>query len=243
MDIISYLLGKQAGGGTPSVLEEKNVTVTTNGETTITPSSGYNGISKVNLTTNVSQPSGKIDITQNGTNIDVSNYATADVSVKYTPRYFNNFSFANYQGTELNYEVENASGIVSVANFINQIFNGCSNLLKLDLSSWNNNIATAMNQVFQNCSSLTEVDLSGFEGNNVTTATFVFANCTSLQKIDIRKFTFTNLTNSQAFFGSGESTGVPNNCLIIVKDNTQKQWINTNFSRLTNVKTVAEYEG
>lgn len=118
MDVTSYLLGKKAGGGTPTVLEEKDVTVTSNGSSTINPSEGYNGIRKVNLTTSVQpnlesksitistnttttiqptqgkdglssvevttavpQPSGKITITENGTDIDVSSYATADVSV------------------------------------------------------------------------------------------------------------------------------------------------------------------
>jgi hypothetical protein len=38
-------------------------------------------------------------------------------------------------------------------------------------------------------------------------------------------------------------TGVPSNCLIIVKDSTQKTWLQSKFSNLTNIKTVAEYEG
>jgi hypothetical protein len=36
--------------------------------------------------------------------------------------------------------------------------------------------------------------------------------------------------------------GVPADCLIIVKDDTQKEWLTNAFSQLTNVKTVAEYE-
>jgi len=43
-------------------------------------------------------------------------------------------------------------------------------------------------------------------------------------------------------FGSSASNGVPDNCLIIVKDETAKQWITSKFSRLTNVKTIVEYE-
>lgn len=53
MDIPSYLLGKKAGGGTPVSLQTKNVTVTSNGESTINPGDGYDGLTKVNLTTNV----------------------------------------------------------------------------------------------------------------------------------------------------------------------------------------------
>jgi hypothetical protein len=54
MDITSYLLGKQAGGGGSSTLQnDKEVTVTSNGTSVITPDSGYDGVKKVSLTTNV----------------------------------------------------------------------------------------------------------------------------------------------------------------------------------------------
>ena len=54
MDITSYLLGKQAGGGGSATLQNnKDVTVTSNGSSTITPDSGYDGIKRVSLTTNV----------------------------------------------------------------------------------------------------------------------------------------------------------------------------------------------
>lgn len=54
MDITSYLLGKKAGGGGGEVnLQSKSTTVTENGNQTIRPDSGYDGISKLILTTNV----------------------------------------------------------------------------------------------------------------------------------------------------------------------------------------------
>lgn len=57
-DIVSYLLGKNAGGGspTPPSLQEKNVTITENTTTNVLPDIGYDGLSKVSITTNV--PSG-----------------------------------------------------------------------------------------------------------------------------------------------------------------------------------------
>ena len=70
MDITSYLLGKQAGGGGSATLQNnKEVTVTSNGSSTITPDSGYDGIKKVSLTTNV-QPNLQtktLTIDENGT--------------------------------------------------------------------------------------------------------------------------------------------------------------------------------
>lgn len=53
MDITSYLLGKKAGGGGTGTLQVKEVTVTTNTTQNITADSGYDGLSKVILTTNV----------------------------------------------------------------------------------------------------------------------------------------------------------------------------------------------
>lgn len=60
MDVFSYLLGKQQGGGSPN-LEEKEVTITTNTVTTIEPSAGYDGLSSVEVTTNVSGGSANLE--------------------------------------------------------------------------------------------------------------------------------------------------------------------------------------
>lgn len=58
MDIPSYLLGKQAGGGggDVSLQTNKSVTITSNGETVINPDEGYEAMEKVTVTTNI--PSG-----------------------------------------------------------------------------------------------------------------------------------------------------------------------------------------
>lgn len=89
----------------------------------------------------------------------------------------------------------------------------------------------------------TELDLSMLTATNITKTNYMFGYCTALTKLDMRNLEFNNVTSSTNMFGSSASYGVPDNCLIIVKDQTQKTWITTNFSRLTNVQTVAEYEG
>lgn len=69
MDVTSYLLGKKAGGGTPINNQNKDITVTENGTTTVSADAGYTGLGTVGVTTNV-QPdleSKSITITENGT--------------------------------------------------------------------------------------------------------------------------------------------------------------------------------
>ena len=52
MDITSYLLGKQAGGGSAN-LQAKTVEITENGTQNISADAGYDGLSNVGITTNV----------------------------------------------------------------------------------------------------------------------------------------------------------------------------------------------
>lgn len=126
------------------------------------------------------------------------------------------------------------------------MFSGCSSLtsvdIRLDLTGSNNDVYTEM---FDGCTSLQELDLSGITSNKMYNTRRMFRNCTSLTKIDMRNFDFSNppsLTYITDMFGATASNGVPDNCLIIMKDATAKSFITTNFTRLTNVKTAAEYE-
>lgn len=111
MDIASFVLGQASAGGggsTPTgtisitqngqtdvtdyatadvsvspALHTKTVTPTTSSQE-IEPDSGYDGLSKVTVDAIPSQyivPAGKKTITENGTDIDVSQFATADVAV------------------------------------------------------------------------------------------------------------------------------------------------------------------
>lgn len=150
------------------------------------------------------------------------------------------------------------------------MFSGCLALQSLDLSSFNTSNVTNMNAVFYNCysSKMTELDLTNFDTKKVTnmssmfegmlnvtklylssfetpvlTNTYrMFYNCKKLEYLDIRKMSFNGVTNHTDMFGASASNGVPDDCEIIVADNTQKTWVTSKFSRLTNVKTVAEYE-
>ena len=55
MDVISYILGKNAGGGggSATLQNNKNVNITSNGTTVVNPDSGYDAVKKVTATVNV----------------------------------------------------------------------------------------------------------------------------------------------------------------------------------------------
>lgn len=111
---------------------------------------------------------------------------------------------------------------------------------EIDASSFVTTDVTNMRNMFVNCSNLTSLDLSNFNTGKVTNMQSMFDGCTSLQHLDIRGFDFTIVSSFSSMFGGSASTNVPDDCEIIVADNTAKTWILTNFSRFTNVKTVAD---
>ena len=207
---------------------------------------------------------------------------------KYAPRYvYQAITFQNYTGSELDHETQ----MLDTTNFkdMANMFNGCSNLISLDLSEWNTSNVTKMEYMFQNCTNLTSLNASGWNTNNVTYMHYLFNRCTSLNELDVSGWSTSNVTNMNSMFrecplsrldlSSFNTSNVtnmgymfygcknlmyldirnftfdkvtsysnfigynhPTDCLIIVKGETEKQWVLNVRSTLTNVKTVAELE-
>lgn len=70
MDITSYLLGKQAGGGSTTNLQNnKNITITSNGTEEVNPDTGYDGMKKITVSTNITPnlETKSVTITENKT--------------------------------------------------------------------------------------------------------------------------------------------------------------------------------
>lgn len=282
MDITSYILGKKAGGGGPApVLQDKEVEITENGETTITADSGYDGLRSVDVDTNV-QPdleTKSITITENtittitptsGKDGLSSVEITTDVQSgggKFAPTkiYFNqettnnrnttltisdlvnNIDFSNID--DMGYAFHNCIGlsgdlVISDNNTndmsLRNCFQGCTGLTKLDMSNFTGNI-TSFIFMFMGCTNLKEVNLSNMKVTANTQINSLFHTCSSMEKIDIRSMQLELITNSNYY--NTWVFNVPNDCLIIVRDNNAKRWVLGRNSSLTNVKTVAEYEG
>lgn len=130
--------------------------------------------------------------------------------------------------------------IENVTN-VNNMFGNCGNLLSLDLSTFGESKISDARSMFVNCNKLTTINLSNFTVSDSVSSVMVgqmFDKCSALTTLDMRKFDFT-----KSYSPSNMFRNVPTDCLIIVKDSTQKDWFTTNFSTLTNVQTVEEYEG
>ena len=119
---------------------------------------------------------------------------------------------------------------------LNSCFSNCqleSAILKMDTS-----LVTNMSSCFYLNEKIQHLDLSTWTTENTTNVMMMFLNCRNLKRLDIRNMTFGHMTLTGSMF-----SGIPTDCLIIVKDETEKTWITSKFTNLTNVKTVAELEG
>lgn len=211
MDVISYLLGKKSGGG-GSTLQNKNVTINENGTTNITADEGYDGLSEVEVTTDV--------------NLDLSEYFEDTITfdsgggwtkvLKTMPPLRVNSSDANkiasyfneYPGKTLP-KLLNIPSIVNVeklcygcsalttidlsymtqkVKYINQTFKQCSNVTMIDVSNWDTSLNDRFYDSFTNCKSLIEIKCN-FDCSSVTNFFYPFHNCTNLTTLG----TFSNI--------------------------------------------------
>lgn len=178
-DIVSYVMGKKAGGGpapTPTY-QDKEITITQNGEQTITADSGYDALSSVEITTNVPQPSGKITITENGTDIDVSSYATADVNVS------GGGLWKAPDGTRLSGSTFTTFDLFDTSEMttMQMMFTGCRNLQTIPLLDTSN--VTNMDSIFYNCTSLVSIPL--IDTSSVKNFGYMFWQCPSLTTVPL----------------------------------------------------------
>ncbi len=111
------------------------------------------------------------------------------------------------------------------------MFTKCYALKELDLSNFNTSKVTNMQYMFQYCTSLTNLNISSFDTSNVTNMSGIFSYDNKLTLIDMRNMTFgSKLTDANSMFYNASK-----NATIYVKSNTEKQWLNTNYSNLSNI--------
>ena len=80
------------------------------------------------------------------------------------------------------------------------MFCGCSNLTNLNLSSFNTKNVTNMKEMFRGCSNLTKLNLSSFDTKNVTNMSWMFSGCSNLIKLNLSSFDTKNVTDMNHMF-------------------------------------------
>ena len=118
------------------------------------------------------------------------------------------------------YKCECLKDIKHISNFdtsnatnLNNMFGGCINLLKFDLSKWKTNKVIFMNNMFSNCENLTElIGLDKWNIDKVTYMNNMFENCSNLTDFsNIIKWNITKvLYTSKMFDGCNTSVEKPN---------------------------------
>ena len=116
---------------------------------------------------------------------------------------------------------------------LNNCFSNCQ--LESAILKMNTSLVTSMSSCFYLNKKIQQLDLSTWTTENTTNVMMMFLNCSNLKRLDIRNMTFSHITLHGSIF-----SGIPKDCLIIVKDDTAKSWVLARRSDLTNVKTVAE---
>lgn len=202
-----------------------------------------------------------------GYTADMPNFTKVDMSAISAPkvtncsgmfrslRYLTTCSLPNNFGekvSNMQHMFENCSLLTTIGNLftvdstaisnydLSSMFYGCTNLLSVDLSHLVKT-ANTIRDMFRDCTSITSINLSGLKSRANIPMGNAFYGCTSLQYLDLRNMTMYSNTGTNIFGNESDlTTCVPNNCEIIVQDNTSKTWFTNNYPRFTNVKTVAE---
>ena len=172
------LLDVEIGGSAGVLLQAKSVDVTANGTSVVAPDDGFDGLSGVEINTNVPKrfecgDGYFLPITSAQKNITlISRLKEVDISC---------WDLSSY---------------TSMAS----MFQGCSSLQSLDVSGFDTSNVTSMASMFQGCSSLQSLDVSGFDTSNVTSMASMFQGCSSLQSLDVSGFDTSNVTSIYNMF-------------------------------------------
>lgn len=153
LDIISYEIGKNSGGGSSINNQNKNVTITENGTTTLTADAGYTGLGTVGITTNVSGGG------------DISEYF--DTSIK---------SGSSYTSGLNGIIKKIPSNLTITGTDASYMFARCTSLTEIPQLDTSN--VTNMSQMFNMCTSLTTVPQ--LNASNVTDMWLMFDNVPNL---------------------------------------------------------------
>lgn len=152
-------------------------------------------------------------------NINLSSFDTSNVTKMYA-------MFGNCENLK-NVNLKNFD--TSKVTDMEAMFFNCKSLSKIDLSNFNTSSVERLKRMFVNCELLTELDLSNFKTESLLNVETMFSGCKLLKKIDMRNATFDKVQNYNYMLDT-----LPSDVTIIVKDDTQKEWLSSKFPERAN---------
>ena len=93
------------------------------------------------------------------------------------------------------------SNLTTFAN----MFNGITDLKKIDLSNFDTSLITNMEKMFYECINLISINFSKINTTSVENMEYMFYNCKSLKSLDLTKFDTSNVYNMAYMFYSCSS--------------------------------------
>ena len=93
------------------------------------------------------------------------------------------------------------------------MFNECTSLISINLSSFRTSKVITMAFMFKFCYSLSSIDLSNFDISQVEDMQFMFQNCINLEYINMNNFNDTSLNQTSTFFGKS-----PENIVVCINE-------------------------
>lgn len=110
---------------------------------------------------------------------------------------------------------------------MNNMFNGCSSLTTLDLSSINTSKVTTMQEMFSGCTSLTSLNLSDLNMKKLQYVAHMFYECSSLKDVFIsQEVTLNRLTNN---LSKGDISYIPKTATIHY-NGVEYKWQNSKWA-------------
>ena len=97
---------------------------------------------------------------------------------------------------EVSFKGSNTSNVTDMSF----MFNGCTTLTSLDVSSFDTSKVTDMHHMFSGCANLTSLTLSNFNTSNVTNMYYMFEGCASLESLDLSGFDTSKVTDMGGMF-------------------------------------------
>lgn len=179
----------------------KEVTITENGEVTITPSEGYDATMGVTINTQVTGKPKTLDITKNGTYTVVSDdqpisQVTINAKVKDEVTTLTDVDGMKYQGSTVTKFPDGLKFAPRTGGNCVDMFRECKKLTEIPL--FDTSKVTNMTTMFSYCNQL--VSVPEFDTSNVTNMSSLFYSCSQLKSVPA--FNTSNVTNTDHMFYS-----------------------------------------